>query len=274
MLLDAFNLTGKVAVVTGAGKGIGKTVAEGLAQQGAHVVCAARSQADLEATADIVRQYGVQALPLACDVTREDQLQQLVERTVATFGGIDLLVNNAGAPGKGFGPIDKVDMGRFEDTLRINLTSAYTLTHLCLPQLRKSSAPAVVNVSSALSWMVDRNFSAYAAAKAGMNQMTRVMAYELAPHIRVNAVAPGAIDTPSTEFITSDPQRRADAEHWIPLRRLGRPEDIALGVLYLTSDASAFISGKVLEIDGGMQALPGSAIQAAMAENTADSRSR
>ncbi|MBR9911095.1 MAG: SDR family oxidoreductase [Gammaproteobacteria bacterium] len=267
MLLDAFKLNGKVAIVTGAGKGIGKSVAEGLAQLGAHVVCVARSQEDIDATAELVKGHGVDALAIACDVTKEEQLQNLVTRTVEKFGAIDILVNNAGAPGKGFGSIEKVDKTRFEHTLAINLTSAYTLVHLCLPYLRKSSSAAIVNVSSALSWMVDKNFSAYAAAKAGMNQMTRVMSYELAPHIRVNAVAPGAIETPSTSFITSDPQRKSDAERWIPLQRLGKPEDIALGVLYLASGASAFVSGKVLEIDGGMQALPGSAIQEVIARN-------
>jgi 7-alpha-hydroxysteroid dehydrogenase len=265
MLLDAFKLNGRVAIVTGAGKGIGKAVAEGLAQQGAHVVCVARSQADIDATAELVKGYGVKALAIACDVRHEDQLQNLVAQTVEAFGGIDIVINNAGAPGKGFGSIEKVDKARFEHTIDINLTSAYTLIHHCLPYLRKSALANIVNVSSALSWMVDKNFSAYAAAKAGMNQMTKVMSYELAPHIRVNAVAPGAIETPSTSFITSDPQRKADTERWIPLQRLGKPEDIALGVLYLASDASAFVSGKVLEIDGGMQALPGSAIQEVIA---------
>ena len=110
--------------------------------------------------------------------------------------------------------------------------------------------------------MVDRNFSAYAAAKAGMNQMTKVMAYELAPKIRVNAIAPGAIETPSTAFITQNEKMLADTTRWIPLQRLGQPEDIALAALYLASDASNFVSGKVLEVDGGMVALPGSAIQA------------
>ena len=111
------------------------------------------------------------------------------------------------------------------------------------------------------SWMVDKNFSAYAAAKAGMNQMTKVMSYELSPKIRVNAVSPGAIETPSTAFITQNETMLKNTTKWIPLKRLGQPEDIALGALYLASSASSFVSGKILEIDGGMQALPGSAIQ-------------
>jgi|TARA_B110000503_G_scaffold37820_2_gene61965 7-alpha-hydroxysteroid dehydrogenase len=262
MLLDAFRLDGKTVIVTGAGKGIGKCIAESFAEMGANVVCVARTLADIEITAIAVRAHGVQALAVVCDVTKEEALAQLVAETISTFGGIDILINNAGAPGRGWGSIDKVDMSRFEHTMRINLSSAYALTHLCLPHLRQSPQASIVNISSALSWMVDKNFSAYAAAKAGMNQMTRIMSYELAPSIRVNAVAPGAVATPSLAFISNDPKLKADAERWIPLRRLGDPIDIALGALYLASPASSFTTGKILEIDGGMQALPGSAIQA------------
>lgn len=261
MLLDAFRLDNRVAIVTGAGKGIGRAAALGLAECGANVVCVARTQADIDEVAAQIEAMGVGALAVSCDVRDETQLASMLEQAAAKFNGIDILVNNAGAAGKGFGSIEEVDKARFEYTVDINLTSVYTLCHLCLPWLRKSRHGAIVNVSSALSWMVDKRFASYAAAKAGVNQMTRVLAYELAPHIRVNAVAPGAIDTPSTSFITSDPQRLADTERWIPLQRLGKPEELALAIMYLASDASSFVSGKVLEVDGGMQALPGSAIQ-------------
>ena len=113
--------------------------------------------------------------------------------------------------------------------------------------------------------MVDRHFAAYGAAKAGMEQMTRILAYELAPDMRVNAIAPGAIETPSTAFITQNPEMLASTTRWIPQGRMGQPEDIALAALYLASPASSFISGKVLEVDGGMAALPGSAIEANLA---------
>jgi len=265
MLLDIFRLDGKIAIVTGAGKGIGKSIATSFGEMGATVVCVARSIEDIEDTAAQIRADGGKALALTCDVTKEDQLKHMVGQVIETYQVIDILVNNAGAPGRGWGPIEEVDMSRFEHTMRINLTSAYTLTHLCSPSLRASNG-TIVNVSSALSWMVDKNFSAYAAAKAGMNQMTKVMSYELSPGVRVNAVAPGAIETPSLKFITSNPKLKAEAERWIPLQRLGQPEDIALGVLYLASPASSFVSGKIIEIDGGMQALPGSAIQDVIAK--------
>lgn len=265
MILDRFSLKGRTAMVTGAGKGIGAAIATTFAEMGADVICVARSADDLEAVAEQARSFGVKAYAMTCDVTKEEQMVALAEKVTTEIGALDILVNNAGAPGKGYGSLKQVDMARFQHTLNINLTSAYTLTHLFLPLLKASQHGNIVNVSSALSWMVDKRFAAYGAAKAGMNQMTKILSYELAPNIRVNAVAPGAIDTPSTAFIKSDPQMLAATTRWIPLQRMGDPEDIALGVLYMASDASKFVSGKVLEIDGGMQALPGSAIEEVIA---------
>ncbi len=260
MLLDAFRLDGRSAIVTGAGKGIGRTIALSFAEMGARVVCVARSEADIEKTAEEARSFGTEAIAVRCDVSSEEELENLVQKTADEFGGIDMVINNAGGGGQGYGPVDSVTMSQFEDSMRLNLSSAYTLIHLCMPHLRKSSTASVVNVSSALSWMVDRHASAYAAAKAGMNQMTRILSYELAPHIRVNAVAPGAVDTPATDFIKSNDALLRETVRWIPMQRMGTPTDLALGVLYLASDASSFVTGKILDIDGGMQALPGTAI--------------
>lgn len=261
MLLDKFSLLGRTALITGAGKGIGAGIVRAFAEMGADVICVARSQNDIDKIAEEARNMGVKAYAYACDVTDEEALKNLAESIQSDIGKLDILVNNAGAPGKGYGSLKSVDMARFQHTIDINLTSAYTLTHLMLPLLKASQYGNIVNVSSALSWMVDKRFAAYGAAKAGMNQMTKILSYELAPNIRVNAVAPGAIDTPSTAFIKSDPDMLRATTRWIPLQTMGDPEDIALGVLYMASDASKFVSGKILEIDGGMQALPGSAIE-------------
>lgn len=261
MLLDKFSLKGRVALITGAGKGIGAGIVSAFAEMGADVICVARSQEDIDNVAAQARAMGVNAYAYSCDVTDENALKALAASIQNDIGKLDILVNNAGAPGKGYGSLKSVDMARFQHTIDINLTSAYTLTHLMLPLLKASQHGNIVNVSSALSWMVDKRFAAYGAAKAGMNQMTKILSYELAPNIRVNAVAPGAIDTPSTAFIKSDPAMLKATTRWIPMQTLGDPEDIALGVLYMASDASKFVSGKVLEIDGGMQALPGSAIE-------------
>lgn len=270
MITDHFSLQGKKALITGAGKGIGARIATAFAEMGADVALVARTESDLEAVAHEVESQGREALTFACDVTDESALTAVVETLTSRWGVLDILINNAGAPGQGYGSLTKVTKSRFVNTLDINLTSAYTLTHLSLPLLKASPAASIVNVSSALSWMVDRHFAAYGAAKAGMDQMTRILAYELAPQIRVNGIAPGAIETPSTAFITQNEDMYEATVRWIPQGRLGQPEDIALAALYLASSAASFVSGKIIEVDGGMAALPGSAIEATMARSCAD----
>jgi len=262
MITEAFSLKGKTALVTGAGKGIGARIATAFAEMGANVILVARTQSDIDRVAAEVRDFGVTATALACDITSDDSVASMFTQVEAATSCLDILVNNAGAAGRGYGSLERVDKAAFTDTLDINLTAAYHLIHMALPLLKKAPNASIVNVSSAMSWMVDKNFAAYAAAKAGLDQMTRVLAYELAPTIRVNGIAPGAIETPATTFITSNEQRLAETERWIPQGRLGQPLDIALAALYLSSPAAGFVSGKILEVDGGMAALPGSAIQA------------
>ena len=261
MLTDFFRLDGKTALVTGAGKGIGARIATAFAEMGADLILLARTESDLEQVARDIEALGQQARVFPCDITDEAAIATTFNDLKSELPKLDIVVNNAGAPGKGFGSLAKVTKKRFEHTLDINLSAAYGLIHEALPLLQASPDAAIVNISSAMSWMVDRHMAAYAAAKAGLDQMTRVLAYELAPKIRVNGIAPGAIETPATAFITQDPGRLEDTVRWIPQGRLGQPTDIALAALYLSSNASSFISGKILEVDGGMAALPGSAIQ-------------
>lgn len=261
MLTDFFSLNGKAALVTGAGKGIGARIVTAFAEMGADIILVARTESDLERVASDVRDLGQNAYVYPCDLTDESQIKGLVASLQKEIEGLDILVNNAGAPGKGFGSLATVDKRRFEHTLDINLSAAYSLIHHMLPLLQLPKQASIVNISSAMSWMVDSQMAAYAAAKAGLDQMTRVLAYELSPDIRVNGIAPGAIETPATAFITQDPQRLEETVRWIPQGRLGQTDDIALAALYLASSASGFVSGKILEVDGGMAALPGSAIQ-------------
>ena len=268
MITDAFRLDGKVALITGASKGIGAGIATAFAEMGANIALVARSEEELQAVAGAVEALGVEALPLACDITSDTDINMALEQLRSRFGRLDILINNAGGPGKGYGSLEDVDRVRFDHTLNINLSSAYSLTHLALPLLKAADHATIVNISSALAWMVDKHFAAYGAAKAGMEQMTRILAYELAPDIRVNAVAPGAIETPSTAFITQNPALLESTTRWIPQGRIGQPQDIALATLYLASPASAFVSGKILEVDGGMAALPGSAIEGRLSQNS------
>ncbi len=252
MILDRFKLTDRVAIVTGAGRGIGRGIALAFAEAGAHVVCAARTLADLESTAAGVRARGRRALPVVCDVTRSDQLERLSAAALAEFARVDLLVNNAG--GTGPRPALETSERFFEAALRFNLTSAFLLTRLVVPKMIETAGSgAVVNISSRASDMVQTGFVAYGAAKAALNQLTRNLAAELAPKVRVNAISVGGVDTASLEVVLTNEALRSEFERNTPMRRPGTTEDIAACALYLASPASSWVTGKVFQIDGGTE---------------------
>jgi 7-alpha-hydroxysteroid dehydrogenase len=248
-LLDRFRLTDRVALVTGAGRGIGQAIALAFAEMGADVVCAARTESEIETTAARARAFGRRALPLRCDVTHPDELEALVQRTCAEFGRLDLLVNNAG----GFPPmsIADTDLPSWEWCFRFNLTSAFVLTRHCIPQLRTHGG-AILNISSAAGRIVRGGFVAYGTAKAALSFMTRQLAAELAPEVRVNALAVGAVHTSALAPFLTD-ELRARMEAMTPMRRLGTVEDIALAALWLCSPAGGWVTGKVVEVDGGTE---------------------
>jgi 7-alpha-hydroxysteroid dehydrogenase len=250
MLIDRFRLTDKVAIVTGAGAGIGRASALALAEAGADVVLAARTLEKLERVAEQVRGLGRRALSVRCDVNASAELEDVASRALATFGRIDVLVNNAG----GTPPTAALDLSQrdFEAAFHFNVGSAFELTRLCVPHMVKGGGGAVVNISSALSYMVEPGFVAYGTAKAALSHMTRMLAYEFAPHVRVNALAVGATLTDAlAPFLEAAEDLRKQMIALTPMGRLGEPEDIALAVLYLASPASSWITGKIFEIDGG-----------------------
>ena len=246
-----FSVQGQVAVVTGAGKGIGRACALALAQAGADVAVASRTSADIEKVADEIRALGRRAIAVACDVSDDAALDRLVQATVADLGKVTILVNNAG----GSGPNDprRMSGSDFGRVLAWNVVPAYTLVQKCAPLMREAGGGSVVNISSTAARYAQKHFSAYGAAKAALNQMTRNLAQDFAPHVRINAIEPGSILTDALQpFLT--PERTAAMLERTPLARLGEVQDIAAAVLFLASPASGWITGKVLGVDGGAEA--------------------
>jgi 7-alpha-hydroxysteroid dehydrogenase len=251
VLLDRFRLDGKVAVVTGAGRGIGQGCALAFAEVGADVVCAARTVEQIEETAAQARAFGRRAVAVPCDVNQRADLERLVEATLEQFGRIDIVVNNAG----GTPPCEALYTSEqmFEEAFHFNVTSAFLLTRLAVPHmLRTAGGGVVLNISSAAGRFPLAGFVAYSTAKAALSHMTRVLGHEFAPKVRVNAIAVGATETSAlTPFL--DAELRAKMEALTPMRRLGTVEDIALAALYLVSPASSWVTGKVFEVDGGTE---------------------
>ena len=214
-------------------------------------MCAARTPADIERVAGEIAATGRRALAVPTDVTVTDQCAALIERTASEFGRIDVLVNNAG--GWLPRPLLETSEKAFEAALRFNVTSAFVLTRLAVPHMVAAGAGSVVNISSRAASMVQPCFTAYATAKAALSMMTRVMAPELAPKVRVNAIEVGGVETEALAHVLTDPAVRAQLEGNTPMQRVGRPEDVAAAVVYLASDASSFVTGKILEVDGGVE---------------------
>jgi len=248
VILDRFRLDDKVAIVTGAGRGLGEGAALAFAEMGADVVCAARTPEQIEAVAEKVRGFGRRALAVPCDVMDSAQLEDLVARTLGDFGRVDVLVNNAG----GSPPCGALDTSEamFESALRFNVTTAFLLSRLVIPHMLKGEGGSIVNISSAAGRLPQGNFAAYGTAKAALSFLTRQLAAEFAPRVRVNAIAVGAVETSALAPFLNDKVRGA-MESLTPMGRIGQVEDIAIAALYLASSASSWVTGKVMEVDGG-----------------------
>ncbi|MBW2267348.1 MAG: SDR family oxidoreductase [Deltaproteobacteria bacterium] len=249
-MLENFRIDDKVAIVTAAGRGIGAATARALAEAGADVVIGARTEAHLREVAADVAKLGRRAEVVPGSLIRREGMEQLVDRALSVFGKIDIVVNNAGgsAPGAFLDTSER----SFNKAFEWNVTTAFNLSQLATPHILKAGGGAIINIASAAGRFADRGFAAYGTAKAALCHLTRNLAADLAPKIRVNAVAPGSIATDALESLLDDELRKKMVDG-TPLRRLGRVEDIAAAVLYLASPAGSYVTGRILEVDGGLQ---------------------
>lgn len=249
-ILERFTLQDSVALVTGAGKGIGKAIALTYAEAGASVVCAARTLADVETVAEQIRSQGGRAIAVSCDVNDAAQREATIGTALEAFGKLTHLVNNAGGGGPN-SPM-KLSWEEFDSSMHFNVTSAYHLIQLAAPHMIEAGQGNIINITSGAARYIQRNFSRYAAAKAALTQLGKMLAQDFAPAIRINAIAPGPIMTDALAGVMTDEIRQI-METNTPLRCLGEVEDIAAAALYLATPASKWVTGKVIEVDGGAE---------------------
>jgi NAD(P)-dependent dehydrogenase (short-subunit alcohol dehydrogenase family) len=252
MLAAGVRLAGKVALVTGAGSGIGRAVALRFAREGARVACADRVAEAARDTARAIAEAGGQCLALAVDVTDPAGCERAVRETLEAFGGLTTLVNAAGVRGETRDATPPPEEWR--RVVEVNLTGTYLASRAAVPALAASGHGAITHIASIYGLVGGSLSPAYAASKGGVANLTRQMALEWAPRVRVNCVCPGVIETPMTAPLLSDPAFREAAIRRHPVGRLGRPEDVAAAILYLSSDEAAFVTGVALPVDGGYTA--------------------
>jgi len=251
MILDRFGLTDKVAIVTGAGRGIGAATAVSLAEAGADVVIAARTADQLEEVAGRIEGVGRKAVAVTADLSDLEAVAGLVDRARDAFGRLDLVVNNVG--GAMPRPFLDTSPGRLEQAFHFNVSTAHALLRPAVPLMLEGGGGSVVNISSAMGRLAGRGYLAYGTAKGALAHYTRLAAADLSPQIRVNAIAVGSVATSALDIVMQTDELREAIEAGTPLKRIGQPEDIAAAVVYLASQAGAYITGKVLEVDGGIE---------------------
>lgn len=268
-MLDEFSLEGKVAIVTGASRGIGRGIALAMSEAGASVVAVARSEGQTGELCSEIEQGGRRCLPIATDVTNAKQVEALVSRTLSEFGRIDILINNAGTfMMKTFVPLPDLKT-RFTELLSdfntvtseeewhhqidINATSAFLTCRAVGPHMIQQGSGKIINVTTIDVFRANRYHAAYAAGKAALASLTRELALEWAKYnIKVNSIAPGFYRTTLTEFSYRDGQTREAMFRSVPLRRFGEPRDIGLVAVFLASKASDYITGCIIPVDGGL----------------------
>jgi 7-alpha-hydroxysteroid dehydrogenase len=251
MILDRFSLTGQVAVVTGAGRGIGAATATALAEAGADLVISARTAEQLGEVAQRIEALGRRAVVVPADLSDLDAVAALVDQAREAYGQLDLVVNNVG--GAMPRPFMDTSPGRLEQAFHFNVSTAHALLRPAVPLMLEGGGGSVVNISSAMGRLSGRGYVAYGTAKGALAHYTRLAAADLSPKIRVNAIAVGSVATSALDIVMQTDELRIALESGTPLGRIGDPEDIAAAVVYLASKAGSYITGKILEVDGGIE---------------------
>ena len=250
MSLKLFDLTGKVAIITGASKGLGKAMALGMAGAGADIVLVSRTLQDLERVAEEIKARGRKAIPAPADVSESSDIEHVVKETVEKFEKIDILVNNTGISGDK--PVLKMDEEYWDYVMAVNLKGPFLFSKAVGAEMVKRKRGKIINISSVTYSMAIPNMTSYCTSKAGVVQFTRTLALEWAKYnIQVNAICPGYFRTPMNEEFFASEAGKKIIEQTLPLKRLGEPEELVGSVVFLASEASNFITGAVLVVDGG-----------------------
>ena len=249
--MSFFNLEGKVALITGSTKGIGKAIAQRMAEQGARVIISSRKQDACDAVAAELRDKGLEATGIACNINYQEQLENLVDAARASYGAIDILVCNA-ALNPFFGPSQEIPDAAFDKVMQANIGSVHRLCKLVIPDMADAGGGAVIIVSSIGGLKGSESLGAYAISKAADMQIARNLAVEWGPkNVRVNCIAPGLIRTDFARALWENPEIYKDTVSKYPLRRIGEPDEIAGAAVFLASAAGSFTTGQTIVIDGG-----------------------